>query len=183
MGFQFLTPKTIRNRSKSVGDGFRIVFPTFFTFMKNSIFSPFWTHRAHKMSQQGQKWPKMAIFGHFQAIFGPFLIIFDPQNHSESFQTVFRWILGIIFDIFCLFQKIDFFTILARLGPQNVQKWPKWPKMAKMAILGHFWPKWDILQGQPGQNGEKWIFSKIQKMSKIIPRIYLKTVWSDSEWF
>ena len=30
---------------------------------------------------------------------------------------------------------------------------------------------------------KKSIFSKIQKMSEIIPRIYLKTVWSDSEWF
>ena len=30
---------------------------------------------------------------------------------------------------------------------------------------------------------KKSIFSKIQKMSGIIPRIYLKTVWSDSEWF
>ena len=62
-GFDLLTPKTIRNRSKTFLDGFRIVFPTFFTFMKNPIFSPFWPHGAHKMSQNGQKWPKMALGG------------------------------------------------------------------------------------------------------------------------
>jgi len=30
---------------------------------------------------------------------------------------------------------------------------------------------------------KKSIFSKLQKMSGINPRIHLKTVWSDSEWF
>ena len=38
-----------------------------------------------------------------------------------------------------------------------------------MAILGHFWPYWDILLGQPGQNGEKIeFFIKVKNVGKTI---------------
>ena len=68
----FFTPKTFRNRSKTFWDGFRVFFPTFFTFSENFIFWPFWPGWAHKMSHLGSKWPKMT-FRPFLDHFWPFL--------------------------------------------------------------------------------------------------------------
>ena len=68
--FGFLTPKTFRNRSKSVGDGLGVFFPTFSTFLKKSLFWPFWPCWAYKMSRLGPKMVKMAIFDHFWPFLG-----------------------------------------------------------------------------------------------------------------
>ena len=97
----------------------------------------------------------------------------DPQNHSESLQTVFRWILGLIPDIFCNFEKIDFFTILARRGPQNVQKSPK---MAQNGHFGHFGPFLAILGHFLGPVGPKWWENRIFHKSKKCRENYPETI-------
>ena len=79
--FDFFTPKTFRNRSKTFWDGFRVFFPTFFTFSENFIFWPFWPGWAHKMSQLGPKWPKMVIFGPFLAILGVQKVGYPPKSN------------------------------------------------------------------------------------------------------
>ena len=50
---------------------------------------------------------------------------FDPQNLSKSLQIGGGWFEGIFPDIFYFYEKIDFLTILALLGPQNVPVGPK----------------------------------------------------------
>ena len=70
MFFDFLTPKTIRNRPKSVGVVSRYVSRHFVGQSKNRIFHPLGPAGTHKMSRQRQKWPKMAIFDHFWPFLG-----------------------------------------------------------------------------------------------------------------
>ena len=76
-----ITPKTFRNRSKSVGDGLGVYFPTFSTFSENFIFWPFWPDWPYKMSQLGPKWPKMVIFGPFLAILVVQKVGYPPKSN------------------------------------------------------------------------------------------------------
>ena len=82
---RFLDPQ---NHSKSfqIGGGwFQDSFPDIFYFYEKF---DFFTILARLAQQNVPVGPKMAQNGHFRPFLGNFLIIFDPQNHSESLQTV-----------------------------------------------------------------------------------------------
>ena len=65
--------------------------------------------------------------------------IYSPPNISQSLQTVGGWFQDIFPDIFYFYEKIDFLTILALLGLQNVPVGPKNGQNGHFDHFGHFW--------------------------------------------
>ena len=99
---------------------------------------------------------KKSIFSKLQKMSG-----INPRIHLKTVWSDSEWFWG-------------------SKRPKMAQKWPKMAKMAIWAIFGLFWT---FCGPRLAKMVKKSIFSKIQKMSKIVLRIHLKTVWSDSEWF